>query len=118
MKTKLQLGTGRSCTKFWDDKGKRLTEIPDDWFDSSFKANLCVRHLYVMPKEVGCVIEVRDLRCKTTFSANPFGDETEQGIARRVGAGVRVNWGDKKWYLGTKRKIEFAQLFWVAHDLG
>ena len=78
LKTKLQLGSGRSCTKFWDNKGKRIDVVPDDWFDTTFKANLCVRHLYVMPKEVGFVIEVRDLRCKTLEVANPFGDETEQ----------------------------------------
>ena len=77
LKCKLQLGTGRSCTKFWDAAtGKRMEECPDDWFDSTFKANLVVRHLYVMPKEVGFVIEIRDLRCRSMEIQNPFGDET------------------------------------------
>ena len=74
-----QLGAGRSCTKFWDHWGKRM-DVPDDFFDSTVKANLVVRHLYFMPKEVGFVIEERDLRCTAVEVANPFGDDrAEEG---------------------------------------
>ena len=77
MKTKLQLGSSRPCIKFWDDQGRR-TDVPDDFFDSTFKANLVVRHMYVLPKDAGVVIEVRDLRRRTIELENPFGDKAEQ----------------------------------------
>ena len=55
---------------------ERMEACPEDFFDSTFKSLLVVRHLYVMPKEVGFVIEIRDLRCRSMEIQNPFGDET------------------------------------------
>jgi hypothetical protein len=76
LKTKLQLGTGRSCTKFWDHQGKR-TGAPDDFMECSFKANVVIRHLYVMPKECGFVVEIKDLRLRRMDLTCPFAQEAE-----------------------------------------
>ena len=51
------------------------TDVPDDFFDSTFRANLVVRHLYIMPKECGSVIEICDLRSRALVRTNPFGDD-------------------------------------------
>lgn len=74
LKTKLQLGNGRSCTRFWAENGARC-EPPDDYFAHNFKAMCVVRHLYVMPKEVGFVIEIRDLRLRRMDLMCPFPQE-------------------------------------------
>ena len=51
------------------------TDVPDDFFDSTFKANLVVRHLYIMPKECEFVKETCDLRSRALVRTNPFGDD-------------------------------------------
>jgi hypothetical protein len=43
----------------------------------NFKANVVVRHLYVMPKEVGFVIEIRDLKTRRIDVTCSFAEEVK-----------------------------------------
>ena len=68
---KLQLGTSRGCTRFWDESDAR-TAAPESYLDSAFQASVAPSHLYVMPKEIGWVVLLKDLKIKKLETACPF----------------------------------------------
>lgn len=92
LKTKLQLGNGRSCTTLWGQDGIRC-DVTENWCDCTFQAKIVESHLYVMPKECDFVLQIKDLLMKSTETMSPS-------------AGSAADEKYKKWLNGTRGKKE------------